>query len=197
MGEESITVLLRRWNEGDAQALDQLFPLVYGDLKSLSNHLLGQRCEPQTLGRTALVHEVFLRLREQRRVEWNDRVHFLSAVARMMRQILVDHARESLAQKRWGGQERVPLKVALEIPGGTEDREILAVHEALGRLAELDPQRARLVELRYFAGLTLEEVAALDSVSVSAVKRDWTAAKLWLLSELRPPTAAAGTATPE
>jgi RNA polymerase sigma-70 factor (ECF subfamily) len=184
MGGDAITALLKRWSEGEPAAFDRLVTLLYQELKSLGDRLLQDRAGAGTLQRTALVHEVFLKLRQQERVEWNDRSHFMSFVARMMRQILVDHARAQLAGKRWGGQERVPLEVAFDQPV-QQDRDLVDVHEALDRLARLDPVRARLVELRYFGGLTLEEIADMDGVSLSTVKRDWTAAKLWLFHDLQ------------
>jgi RNA polymerase sigma factor (TIGR02999 family) len=184
MGEDAITALLKRWSNGDSAAFDRLVTLLYGELKSLGDCLLKDRAAG-TLQCTALVHEVFLKFRRQECVTWNDRGHFMSFVARMMRQILVDHARGQLTRKRWGGQERVPLAMALDQPA-QDDRDLVAVHEALDRLADLDPVRARLVELRYFGGLTLEEIADMDGLSLSTVKRNWTAAKLWLFTELQP-----------
>jgi len=183
MGGDAITALLKQWTEGESAAFDRLVTLLYDDMKDLGDRLLKDR--DATLQRTALVHEVFLKLRRQERVEWNDRTHFMSFVARMMRQILVDHARGQLARKRWGGQERVPLEVALDEPA-QQERDLVDVHEALDRFAQLDPVRARIVELRYFGGLTLEEIAEMDGVSLSTIKRDWTAAKLWLFTDLRP-----------
>jgi RNA polymerase sigma factor (TIGR02999 family) len=184
MGGDAITALLKRWSEGESAAFNRLVTLLYQEIKSLGDRVLKDRGGAGTLQRTALVHEVFLKLHQQQRVDWNDRGHFMSFVARMMRQILVDHARGHLARKRWGGQERVPLEVALDQPA-QQDRDLVDVHEALDRLAQLDPVRARVVELRYFGGLTLEEIADMDGVSLSTVKRDWTAAKLWLFTDLQ------------
>ena len=184
MGGDAITALLKQWSEGESAAFDRLVTLLYQDMKDLGDRLLKDRDGAGTLQRTALVHEVFLKLRRQERIECNDRGHFMSFVARMMRQILVDHARGQLARKRWGGQERVPLELALDQPA-QQDSDLVGVHEALDRLAQLDPVRARVVELRYFGGLTLEEIAEMDSVSLSTIKRDWTAAKLWLFTDLQ------------
>lgn len=184
MGEEGITELLHRWGAGEPEAFDCLFPILYRELQAMGERLLGGRGGPGTLQRTALVHEVFLKLKQQERLQWTDRNHFMAFVARVMRQILVDYARGQIARKRWGGQERVPLELALDKPSQA-DRELLDVHDALDRLALLDPPRARLVELRYFGGFTLEEIAELDSVSLSTVKRDWNAAKLWLFTDLQ------------
>src|SRR4051794_9165022 len=131
MGDGAITELLGRWNHGDAKALEELFPVIYEELRALGQRMLS-RNDALTLQRTALVHEVFLRLLRQKRVQWNDRGHFFSGIARMMRQILVDHTREQVAQKRWGQQDRIPLELAQGV-ASPEDDTLLAVHESLER----------------------------------------------------------------
>lgn len=144
--------------------------------------LRGER-EDHMLQPTALVHELYLRMVDQDRAQWQDRSHFFSVAARMMRRILVDHARRHVAAKRGGGAEHVPMEDALDHPAQSS-RTLLAIDEALTRFAEFDPERSRIVELRYFAGLDLEEIAGLLQVSRTTVKRHWTVARMWLHREL-------------
>lgn len=184
MDQVNITELLHRWSGGDRECAERLFPMVYDELRRIGESVASGERPGHTLQPTALVHEFFLRLANQNRVTWNDRAHFFAIAARVMRHVLVDHGRRRLASKRGGNQERVPLAWALDVPA-EDDRTLVALNESLDRLAEFDPERARLVELRYFTGLTLEQIAGMDGVSLSTVKRDWTAAKLWLYKDIQ------------
>jgi RNA polymerase sigma factor (TIGR02999 family) len=174
-----ITQLLQRWNGGDAGALEELAPLVYDELRRIAQFHMQKERSGHTLQRTALVHEAFLRLAQDSPIEWQNRDQFFGVAARLMRRILVDHARRRLAEKRGGGLEPSPLDTALQMEGRPVE-ELLDVDRALEELAAVDPGRAQIVELRYFGGLELPEIARLLGVSLSTVKRDWTAAKLWL-----------------
>lgn len=177
-----ITDLLRALEAGEPSAGDRAIALVYGELRQLAaSYLRGERAD-HTLRTTALVHEAWLRLAGQRDVEWKNRRHFFGIAAQAMRRILVDHARRRSARKRDGGRA-VTLDDALGATADPPD-EILAVDDALHRLAALDPRQARLVELRYYAGLTIEETARVLEVSPATVKREWLSAKAWLQREL-------------
>jgi RNA polymerase sigma factor (TIGR02999 family) len=182
MGE--VTTLLRRWNDGDRAALDAVLPLVYADLRRVARRSIGSERGGHTLQPTALVHEVFLRLVNARGIVWQDRVHFFAAAAGMLRRILVDHARRRRAAKRGNGAAPAPISVELVGRGAVNAEEVLDLNDALERLEAIDPDRSRVVELRYFAGLTLEETAEALGVSLATVKRDWTAARAWLYREL-------------
>lgn len=184
----NLTQLLVRWSQGDAAALEQLLPVVYRELRRIAARQLRRERVDHTLVPTALVHEVYLRLIDQRRVAWENRAHFFGLAAQLMRRILVDHARAHHAAKRGDAAARVSLDVALEEahhPAGPED--VLAVDLALERLAKLDPEQARIVELRFFAGLTVEETAHVVNRSPRTIKREWRLARAWLFRELRPP----------
>ena len=179
-----VTALLSDWSRGDATALNQLLPLVYAELRRIAaRQLRGERAN-HTLQPTALVHEVYLRLVDQRQVDWQDRAHFLGVAAQTMRRILVDHARRHDASKRGDGVPCVSIDDAAEIAASGE-MPLLALDEALGRLERVDPELARIVELRAFGGLTIEEAAHVLKVSPSTAKRDWRTAKAWLNRELR------------
>jgi RNA polymerase sigma factor (TIGR02999 family) len=188
-----VTRLLLAWGGGDRGALDQLVPLVYAELRRVAhNHMRGERAG-QPLQTTALVHEAYLRLIEVSRVHWKDRTHFFAVSAQMMRRVLVDAARERDALKRGGGALSLALDEALVgTPAPSVD--LVALDEALESLAALDPRKARVVELRYFGGLTIEETAAEVGVSVDTVARDWRVARLWLLRQLQ--TGRTGTGRP-
>jgi len=178
-----VTALLLAWAGGDRAALDALLPALYADLHAQATRALRREADGHTLQPTALVNEAYLRLVDQRRVPVDSRSQFFGIAARVMRQILVDHARTRSAAKRGGSMEPVTLTdsvAATDLPMV----EILAVHEALERLELLDPQQARLVELRYFVGLTIAETAAALGMSPATVKRDWLAASAWLRREL-------------
>ena len=184
-----VTLLLNEMKLGHKDALGRLVPLVYRELRQVAARYLQAERTGHTLQPTALVHELYLRLVEQDRADWKDRAHFLAVAAKLMRRILVDYARARAAAKRDGMAARIEI-AGLEL-GGEEPRaeEILAVDEALDRLAELDPQQTRVVELRYFAGLTVEETAEAIGISARTVKRDWAMASAWLRNELleKPP----------
>ena len=182
-GPPDVTALLLAWSGGDRAALDALLPALYADLHAQAARALRREATGHTLQPTALVHEAYLRLVDQGRVAVESRSQFYGIAARVMRQILVDHARTRSAAKRGGAVHPVTLTdsaVAADLPGA----EILAVHEALERLERLDPQQARLVELRYFAGLTIAETAAALGISPATAKRDWVVASAWLRREL-------------
>ncbi|HEV8382527.1 MAG TPA: sigma-70 family RNA polymerase sigma factor [Gemmatimonadales bacterium] len=187
-----VTGLLLRWSQGDAQALDQLLPLVYGECRRIAERQLRRERPDHTLSPTALVHELYLQLVDQRRATWQNRAHFFAVAAQLMRRILVDHARSRGAQKRGGrgaGGGRgvlVSLDADLEAAQPSRAAEVLALNDALDRLAARDPEQQRIVELRFFAGLTVEEVAHVVGRSPRTVKREWQLAKAWLFRELHP-----------
>jgi RNA polymerase sigma factor (TIGR02999 family) len=179
----SVTALLTDWSRGDASALDQLLPLVYAELRRIAaRQLRGERVN-HTLQPTALVNEVYLRLVDQRQVEWQDRAHFLGVAAQTMRRILVDHARRHDAGKRGDGVPAMSIDDAREIAASGE-LPLLALEDALARLEALDPGLVRIVELRAFGGLTIDEAAHVLEVSPSTAKRSWRTAKAWLNREL-------------
>lgn len=179
-----ITQLLKRWRGGDQTALDQLMPLVYNELHRLAERATHQHPAGHTLQPTALVNEAYLRLCNLPQVDWQDRAHFFAIAARIMRFLLVDHARAQGGAKRGGGLQRVALdETAVYAPERPE--ELLALDDALNRLAVVDEKKSRIVELRYFGGLTAEEVAEVLGIAISHVKREWTKAKLWLYQELQ------------
>jgi RNA polymerase sigma-70 factor (ECF subfamily) len=178
-----VTALLAGWSKGDLQAREALIPLVYNELRQLAaSHLRRERSD-HTLQATALVHEAYLRLVEQDSVNWQNRHHFFGAAANLMRRILVDHARGHAAEKRGSGMARVPLTEAIAM-SQQQPADLLALDESLTRLAAVDPQQGRIVELRVFAGLSVEETAEILGVSPATVKRDWAVAKAWLLHEI-------------
>jgi RNA polymerase sigma-70 factor, ECF subfamily len=178
-----VTHLLAQWRDGDARAFDELVPLVYAELRQLADHYLQQERNGHTLQPTALVHEAYLRLAQQTGAGFNNRVHFYGAAATVMRRILVDHARRRLAVKRGAGQAPIELNDAL-VTGIDPQVDLIALDEALTRFAALSPAPARVVELRYFGGLTVEETATLLGVAPVTVKRQWAFARAWLHREL-------------
>lgn len=178
-----ITRLLGAVASGDPDAMERLLPAVYGELKILAASYLRRERGDHTLSPTALVHEAYLKLVDQRSINWEGRSHFFGIAAQAMRRILVDHARRRIAKKR-GRQLQVTLDTSAELAGAPPDEEVAAVDEALVRLATVDPRQARLVELRYFAGLSIEEAAEVTGVSPATVKRDWALARAWLQREL-------------
>jgi len=189
-----VTRLLKRWTEGDASAIEALWPLVNDDLRRLARRQLARERGDHTLQRTALVNEAFIRLSGQRSVEWLNREQFLSLAAKIMRRVLVDYARQRGAQRRGDGAERLSIhdtQAALEVDqvqakGVFEDDrvDVLAIDHALQRLEKVDPPQSHIVELRYFGGLTLEETASVVGISVASVKREWVMARAWLQPEL-------------
>jgi RNA polymerase sigma factor (TIGR02999 family) len=168
---------------GERARLDHLVPVVYEELKALAGKLLDGKGAAITLAPTSLVHDAYLRLLGQRRMDWHDRVHFLYIAARVMRRVLVDHFRARVAEKRGGALMPVPLEEAAAV-AAPPAIDVLAVDQLLTQLEALDPQQAQVVELRFFAGLTLDETAEALSISKATVKREWTAAKAWLAREL-------------
>jgi RNA polymerase sigma factor (TIGR02999 family) len=181
---KEVTRLLASWGQGKPEALDQLMPIVYGELRRLAASYLRRERDDHTLQPTALVHEAFLRLVDQKDVQWQNRGHFFAITAQLMRRILVDHARTHLAEKRGSGVPRIPLTEAI-IMSRERPAELLALDDGLKRLASLDPQQGRVVELRIFAGLTVEETAEVLGISPATVKRDWSMAKAWLSKEVQ------------
>jgi RNA polymerase sigma factor (TIGR02999 family) len=178
-----VTLLLRQWGGGDPEALNELVPLVYQELRRVAAaQLRGERAN-HTLQPTELVHEAYARLIGQRRVQWQNRAHFFAIAARMMRRVLVDHARRRQAVKRGKDVERISL-VSAALPGERE-ADLIALDDALTGLAQLDPDQSQIVELRFFGGLTVEEVAEVTGTSPATVKREWATAKAWLLHEIR------------
>jgi RNA polymerase sigma factor (TIGR02999 family) len=181
--DRDVTALLDDWSRGDRDALDCLLPLVYRELRGIAARQLLRERNGHTLQPTALVHEAYLRLVEQRHVDWQHRAHFFGVAAQVMRRILVDHARRQAARKRGDHLRRVPLEDVVDA-SATADIPVLGLDQALSRLERVDRGLARIVELRAFGGLTIEEVAHVLKVSPSTVKRDWRTAKAWLTREL-------------
>jgi RNA polymerase sigma factor (TIGR02999 family) len=179
----AVTELLRAWSDGDDGALEQLLPLVEAQLRRLARGYMGRERRGHTLQTTALINEAFLRLTDARSVLWHDRAHFLGISARLMRRVLVDHARTRGYLKRGGGAERVTLHEDL-VTAPDPALDVVALDRALEALAKVDARKSRIVELRFFGGLTVEETAEVLHVSPDTVKRDWRLAKLLLLREL-------------
>ena len=180
---ENVTQLLIDWSKGDKEALDNLVPLVYDELRRQAARYLRHERAGHTLQTTALIHEAYLRLVDQRNVHWQNRAHFFGIAAQMMRRILVDHARTKKRAKRGGSDIRVSFSEAtLKAPD--QDLDIVALDEALEHLAEIDEQQSKIVELRFFSGLTVEETAEVMGISAATVKRNWSMAKAWLHREI-------------
>ena len=180
---ENITDLLVSYGRGDKESLDKLMPVVYDELRRQAARYLRREQPGHTLQTTALIHEAYVRLVDQRNVQWQNRAHFFGIAAQMMRRILVDHARTKKRAKRGGSDIKVSLDDATVAAKG-QDLDVVAVDEALTRLAKIDEQQSRVVELRFFSGLTVEETAAVMGISPATVKRDWSMAKAWLHREL-------------
>jgi RNA polymerase sigma factor (TIGR02999 family) len=182
----AVTEVLAQWSRGDKTALDRLVPLIYPELRRIAGRQLRRERREHTLQPTALVHEVFLQLVDQLRATWDSRAHFFAVAAQLMRRILVDHARSRQAAKRGGVITRVALQdEAVDAPADPIAAEVLAVDQALERLVARDPDQARIVELRFFGGLTVEETAHVMERSPRTIKREWRLAKAWLFRELR------------
>jgi RNA polymerase sigma factor (TIGR02999 family) len=179
-----VTALLGDWSRGNRTALDQLLPLVYAELRRVAARQLRNERADHTLQPTALVHEAYMRLVDQRQVDWQNRAHFFGVSAQVMRRILVDHARRHGAGKRGDGVRCVSIDDAQDVAAASQDIPVLALDHALDRLEKIDAELAKIVELRAFGGLTIEEAAHVLSVSPSTVKRDWRTAKAWLIREL-------------
>lgn len=179
-----ISILLSRFSAGDEEAGKQLMPLVYKELKLLArSYMRRERCD-HTLQTTALVHEAYLKLMKQKEVDWQGRSHFFGIAAQLMRRILIDHARGHLRGKRGADQQILPLDDAI-VYSPQRSQELLRLDEALDRLSKLDPRQGRIVELRFYGGLSVEETAEFLKISSKTVKRDWSVAKAWLHAELR------------
>ena len=183
-GAPPITELLRAWGSGDAGASEALVPLVYDELRRQARRALGREREGHTLQATALVHEAWLRLDAQHGARWESRSQFLAVAAQMMRRVLVDHERTRRARKRGGGETHLTLGDAEHAAAAAPAVDLLALDDALARLAVMDARKARLVELRYFAGLSIPEAAAALGVSLATVGREWAVARMWLRREL-------------
>lgn len=180
---QDLTQLLLNWRKGDKAALDQMTPALYEELRRIARFFLANERPDHTLQPTALVHEAYIRLISQRAVDWRNRAHFLGLAATMMRRILINHAQARHAAKRQGQANSVALEDALGI--FTNPRvDLLELNQILEQLTELDPQQGRVVELRYFGGLTIEETAEVLGISPATVKREWTIARLWLLHKM-------------
>jgi len=179
-----VTQLLEKWSNGDRGALDELMPLVYDELRRLAGGYLRRERDNHTLQPTALVNEAYLLMVDQRHARWQNRAQFIGVAARMMRRILVDHARANQAAKRGGAEIKVGLSQAEHIGHQPEIEFLLSLHEALNRLALIDAQQSRIVELRFFGGLTIEETAEVLKVSHATVERDWKMARAWLRRDL-------------
>lgn len=180
---QPVSQLLVRWRAGDQDALAALLPLVYKELRDIARHHLQRERPGHTLQSAALVHEAYLRLLDQRPFETENRAHFLAVASRLMRQILVDYARSHGAAKR-GADRRVEIDAALVLPQ-MKDADVIALDDALSGLAKLDEQQSRIVELRFFGGLSVEEIAEALDISASTVKRDWNVAKAWLTRQMK------------
>ncbi len=184
---KDVTQLLIDWNNGSREALDALLPLVYDELRRVAAAYMRRERPGQTLQGTALVHEAYLRLIDQRRVQWQSRAHFLGIAAQMIRRILVDYVRAKHAAKRGGGAIALSLDESLDESidvAGRHDVDLVVLDDSLEELARLDPQQARIVELRYFTGLSIEETAEALGISPATVKRDWGVARAWLFRAL-------------
>jgi RNA polymerase sigma factor (TIGR02999 family) len=182
---QDVTQLLLAWRSGDEAALDKLVPLVYEELRRLARLYMRRERAGHTLQTTALVNEAYLRLVDSSKVQWQNRAHFFAVSAQLMRRILVDFARSRNYQKRGGDLRQASFAEALAL-SGEEDPDIVALDDALKSLADLDPRKSQVVELRYFGGLSVEETAEALNVSPETVKRDWRMAKAWLLTQLEP-----------
>lgn len=179
-----VTNLLEAMDHGDAQAADRLLPLVYDELRRMAAHKMSGEAHGQTLQPTALVHEAWLKLAGSGDHQWNDRTHFFAAAAEAMRRILVDNARRKRTQRHGGGQQRVEMPDIASAVDENDDK-VLAVNEALDKFAMVDPQKAELVKLRYFVGMTIEEAGQVLGISERTAKRYWTFARAWLHEEIK------------
>ena len=180
---DNVTRLLLEWGDGNQQALEALVPLIYKELRNLAHNFLYRERPGHTLQTTALVHEAYLKLIDQNDARWQNRAHFFAIAAQAMRRILIDSARKHAAAKRGGPQEELSLDEVADI-ALEPDSNLLKLDEALNELAKIDPRQSRIVELRYFGGLTIEETAEVISVSPATVKREWMMARAWLHQEI-------------
>jgi RNA polymerase sigma-70 factor, ECF subfamily len=182
--QHEITRLLVDWSRGDQQALEKLTPIVYEELRRLAGRYIRQERHGHTLQSTALVHEAYMKLVGQHSIQWQNRAQFFGVAAQLIRRILVDYARNRHAAKRGANAPRLSLDEAIAMPGD-RDLDLVALDDALDGLSKLDARQSRLVELRFFAGLTMEEAAEVLNMSLATAKRDWSAAKAWLFREIR------------
>jgi len=181
---KEITAMLRAWSEGEREALDSVLPLVYEELHRQAHRYLRRERRNNSLQTTVLINEAYLKLIEQKNIRFESRTHFFAIAANLMREILVDHARTKHRLKRGGVKSDLPLEEALLVAADEKDFDLIALDEALTRLGKIDEQQARIVELKFFADLTLQETADVLGISTATVKRDWTTAKVWLHHEL-------------
>ena len=180
----NVTALLESWSNGDPEALQRLMPLVYEELRRIALNYLRHERPDHTLQCTALVHEAYMRMVNQKEVSWQNRSHFFGVAAQSIRHILVDYARAHNAEMRAGGLQRVELQEGLRVTNERSD-EVLALHEALTHLEGLDPRQAKVVELRYFGGFSVEDIGEILEISPRSVKRHWALARIWLLKQMK------------
>lgn len=181
---ETITAMLQQWRQGDAAVLDRLMPILYRELRRLAAERMQHERPGHTLQATALVHEAYVRLAELHDIQWRDRSHFIAIAARTMRRVLVDHARSQRAEKRGGDAVHITL-AEMNQPVAQHEIDVVELDAVLTRLADIDNQQVRVVELRYFASLTIDEIAGVLEISPATVKRKWTIARAWLYRELQ------------
>lgn len=184
LSPDNVTGLLTEWWQGDKAALETLTPLVYDELRRIAHRYMQSEREGHTLQTTGLVNEAYLRLGDQQRIEWQSRAHFFAVTAQVMRHILIDYARRRRYVKRGGEAQQIPLEEAV-LMSKPRAAELVALDEALDELANLDPRKSRVVELRYFGGLSLEQTAEVLEISPITVRRDWRAAKAWLYRRMK------------
>ena len=180
-----ITVILRRWSAGDRDALERLIPLIYPELHRIAHARLARERSGHSLESTELVHEAWLRMFDRAKTEWNDRVHFFAASSRIIRNILIDHARARQRERRGGGVTLLALNDSIDA-SPQRNLELIALDDALTDLAKLDERQSRIVEMRFFGGLEIEEVAGVLGISRATVKRDWVTARAWLARRMKP-----------
>src|SRR5437588_6147845 len=178
-----VTQLLLQWSNGDKAALDKLMPLIYDELRRLARHYMSRERPGNTLQTTALVNEAYLRLINRKHVHWQNHAHFFAIAAQLMRSILVDHARSHAYAKRGGGARKIALDDAMAV-SQQRAADVVALDDALKRLAEIDPRQSRIVEMKFFGGLTIEETGEVLGLSPATIKREWSTAKAWLYHEL-------------
>jgi len=184
VNNSEVTALLQRWSQGDQGAFDALMPLVYEDLRRLASYYLSQEARAQTLQSTALVHEVYLRLCGQQDPDWRGRAHFFAVAAKMIRRILVDHARQKSAAKRGGMMRSDPLEEAVTVPVQA-DIDTLLLDESLNELAAFDSRKSQVVEMRFFGGLSAKDIATVLDTTEATVRRDWNIARAWLYRRMQ------------
>lgn len=182
MDSKDVTQILIGLSDGDTRAADELFPIVYDELKRIARYFMSRERASHTLQPTALVHETYLKLIDQKKVDWQNRAHFFGLASEIMRRILVNHARDLKAVKRGGEMQRVSLEVAADFM--QKDVEVLVLDEALAELEKIDERKAKVVEMKFFGGLTTKEIAEVLQISVATVEREWTFSRAWLFSRI-------------